>query len=222
MQTISYDDCRHNTVLGCYSCCSIMGIVVGSVVIVTFGSTCGIGYLIVGAVSGATLLLLRQMKVHRDIAKSADLLKHENVQLKSSNEQYNILNQDLEKTNESLEVVCKSLSNDVDDITASIRDIGESTDKFMLRFRSAAEAMKLQNNRHKSLNQQQAKFQLLQICRHFDFDSDFALSKEELDNSFAFFEHTFPGFRLDQLQAALNQGAVTFMQLEKFIPLMDK
>jgi len=169
----------HGTLVGC-GMLSFLGVTSGMLVAFTIGSTCGLGYLLLGLVSGTSFVLIKNMKVSKDLETSVNILQSENVLLQENNEKLNLLSENLQ--------------SDIDIISESIKLVGESTDDFMEKLRTNYEKLKQENDRHKTLNRQQAMYQLMQIFRHFDTNQDFFLNDEELKENEVYIKSMFPKF----------------------------
>lgn len=174
---------KHEATIACCGILSFTGLTAGMVTALTIGSTCGIGYLLLGGVSAASLLLIKNMKVSKDLEDSIGSIKSENDSLKENNKQ--------------LELISEGLQSDVDMISESVKMVGESTKEFMVKLRSNYEKLKQENDRHQTLNRQQAMFQLVQIFKHFDSNQDFTLSEEELKQNEIFLKSMFPNYTFD-------------------------
>lgn len=171
---------KHNaTILSC-GILSFTGLTAGMVTALTIGSTCGLGYLLLGGVSATSLVIIKNMKISKDFEDSVSLLQSENNLLKENNKQ--------------LELISEGLQSDVDMISESVKMVGYSTREFITTLRTNYEKMKQENDRHQRLNRQQGIFQFMQLFKHFDSNHDFTLSEEELKQNEIFFKSIFPNY----------------------------
>ena len=118
----NFEEKKHTATIGCCGILSLTGLVTGMVTAFTIGSTCGIGYLLSGGIAATSLMIIKDMKVSRDLEDSVGLLQSENDQLK--------------ETNKQLELISEELQSDVDLITESVKMVGESTQEFMTKLKA--------------------------------------------------------------------------------------
>jgi len=180
MECPNFEEKKHKATIGCCGILSLTGLVTGMVTALTIGSTCGIGYLLSGGISATSLMIIKNMKVSKDLEDSVFFLQTENDLLKESNKQ--------------LKLISDELQSDVDLITDSVKEIGDSTQEFMTKLRNNYEKLKQENDRHQILNRQQGMFQLMQLFKHFDSNHDFTLSEEELKQNEIYFKSLFPNY----------------------------
>ena len=133
-----------------------------------------------GGVSAASLVIIKNMKISKNLEDSVGLLQSENDMLKENNKQ--------------LKLISEGLQSDVEMISESVKAVGESTQEFMTKLRINYEKLKQENDRHQRLNRQQGMFQLLQIFKHFDANNDFSLSGEELKQNEIYLKSMFPNY----------------------------
>lgn len=176
----NFEEKKHKATIGCCGILSFTGLLTGMVTALTIGSTCGFGYLLSGGISASSLIIIKNMKVSKDLEDSVILLRSENDLLKESNKE--------------LESIAEGLHSDVDMITQSVKMVGESTSEFMTKLRNNYEKLKQENDRHQKLNRQQGMFQLMQLFKHFDTNHDFKLSEEELKQNEIYLKSMFPNY----------------------------
>lgn len=202
----------HSATVGCCGILSITGIVAGAITAVTLGSTCGVGYLLLGGASGASFIIFKNMRIPKELEDSVTMLQTENQVLKQKNDRFQCLNDDLEQNNRELEKIKDGLQSDIEIITESVKIVGESTEEFMEKLKQNYEQLKIENDRHQSLNRQQGMYQLMQLFTHFDSNSDFILSEEELLRNQEFIRSLFP-----QFDTNLFKSQVTFEELARIL-----
>ena len=180
----NFEERKQKATIGCCGLLSVTGFVTGIVTALTIGSTCGIGYLLSGAISTVSLITIKSQrtwrKVSKDLEDSVGLLQSEN--------------ESLIETNKNLETITEGLQLDINIITESVKIVGESTDEFMTKLKSAYDKLKNENDRHHQLNRQQGMFQLMQMFKHFDTNQDFRLSESEIKNNEIYLKAMFPTF----------------------------
>lgn len=190
----NFEEKKHRATVACCGVLSFTGLTAGIVTALTIGSTCGTGYLLLGGVSAASLVIIKNMKISKDLEDSVGLLQSENDTLKENNKQ--------------LELISEGLQSDIDMISESVKMVGESTQEFMTKLRSNYEKLKQENDRHQKLNRQQGMFQLMQLFKHFDANHDFTLSEEELKQNEIYLKSMFPNYTPD-----LFKSDVTYSEL---------
>ena len=116
-----FEENKHKATIACYGMLSFTGLTAGMVTALTIGSTCGMGYLLLGGVSAASLVIITNMKISKDLKDLVGLLQSENYTLKENNKQ--------------LELISEGLQDDVEMITESVKAVGESTEEFMTKLR---------------------------------------------------------------------------------------
>ena len=176
----TFEEKKHKATIACCGVLSFTGLTAGMVTALTIGSTCGTGYLLLGGVSAASLVIIKNMKISKDLENSVVFLQSENDTLKENNKQ--------------LELISEGLQSDVEMITESVKAVGESTQEFMTKLRTNYEKLKQENDRHQRLNRQQGMFQLMQLFKHFDANNDFSLSGEELRQNEIYLKSMFPNY----------------------------
>lgn len=176
----NFEEKKHKATIACCGVLSFTGLTAGMATALTIGSTCGMGYLLLGGVSAASLVIIKNMKISKDLEDSVGLLQSENDMLKENNKQ--------------LELISEGLQSDVEMITESVKAVGESTQDFMIKLRTSYEKLKKENDRHQILNRQQGMFQLMQLFKHFDSNNDFTLSEEELKQNEVYLKSMFPNY----------------------------
>lgn len=176
----NFEEKKHKATIACCGVLSFTGLTAGVVTALTIGSTCGTGYLLLGGVSAASLVIIKNMKISKDLENSVGLLQSENDMLKENNKQ--------------LELISESLQSDVEIISESVKAVGESTQEFMTKLRANYEKLKQENDRHQRLNRQQGMFQLMQLFKHFDSNHDFTLSEDELKQNEIYLKSMFPNY----------------------------
>ena len=183
MNGSGFQERKHNATVGCCAMLSVTSLTAGIVTALTVGSTCGIGYLLSGGISAVSFVIIKNIKVSKDLERSVDVLQSENYLLKENNKH--------------LEMISEELQSDVDIITESVKIVGESTEEFMTKLRTNYEKLKQENDRHQMLNRQQGMFQLMQLFKHFDSNHDFSLSEEELKQNEIYLKSMFPNYTLE-------------------------
>jgi len=178
---------KHKASIACCGVLSFTGLTAGIVTALTIGSTCGTGYLLLGGVSATSLVIIRKMKISKDLEDSVGMLQSENYLLKENNKQ--------------LESISEGLRDDVEMISESVKAVGESTQEFMTKLRTNYEKLKQENDRHQRLNRQQGLFQLMQLFKHFDSNHDFTLSEEELKQNEVYLKSMFPNYTPDSFNS---------------------
>lgn len=201
----------HYAALSCCGCMSVCGIIAGTVTALTLGTVCGIGYLIAGGVSGISVVLIKRLELAKDIEDSLSMLKCENKILTESNQEYNRLNFHLGESITQLEDTKQHLKDDLDMLSESVKIVGETTDEFIEKLKRHYGRLKSENDRHESLNKQQASFQIMQLFKHFDANQDYRLSNKELEMNSTFLKSMFPEFDLGLFDRHSN--GITFEQL---------
>ena len=181
---------KYKATIACCGIVSFTGLTAGVVTALAVGSTCGLGYLLLGVFSAASLVIIKNMKVSKDLENSVDLLQSENDLLKENNKQ--------------LELISEELKSDVDIITESVKIAGESTQEFMTKLRNNYEKLKQENERHQKLNRQQGMFQLMQLFKHFDSNQDFTLSEEELKQNEIYLKSMFPNYTAEMFDSSVT------------------
>jgi hypothetical protein len=194
MDCPNFEEKKHRVTMFCCGMLSFTGLTTGIVTALTIGSTCGTGYLLLGGVSATSLVIIRKMKISKDLEDSVVLLQSENDVLKENNKQ--------------LELISESLQSDVEIISESVKMVGESTQDFMRKLKTNYEKLKQENDRHQILNRQQAMIQLMQLFKHFDADNDFSLNDEELRQNEIYLKSLFPNYTPE-----LFDGNVTYSDL---------
>lgn len=197
--------------LGCYGIIAVTGVLAGVVAALTMGSACATGYLLASLVSGISLLVIKKMKVSKDLEDSVTSLQSENNTLKEVNNNFQELNSDLKANNKDLEEIKTDLEHDINIVTESVKLVGESTGEFMTKLKRTHERLKSENDRHQQLNRQQGMFQIMQLFKDFDSDADFTLSANELRLNEHYLKTMFPNSRFEV------PGTISFMTFEELV-----
>lgn len=174
------EDTRYKATIGCCGILSFTGLTAGMVTAFTLGSICGTGYLLLGGVSAASLVIIKNMKFSKHLQDSLNYLHDQNLSLKENNK--------------NLEMISEGLQADIDLITESIKLVGDTTHDFVSKLRTHHEKLKQENDRHKALNRQQGMLFLMDIFKHFDSNQDFSLSTEELKQNEIYLKSMFPNY----------------------------
>jgi hypothetical protein len=62
-----FQERKHNATVGCCAMLSMTSLTAGIVTALTVGSTCGIGYLLSGGISAVSFIIIKNMKVSRNL-----------------------------------------------------------------------------------------------------------------------------------------------------------
>ena len=196
-----FQERKHNATVGCCAMLSMTSLTAGIVTALTVGSTCGIGYLLSGGISAVSFIIIKNMKVSRNLEVTVDVLQSENDLLKENNKH--------------LEMISEELQSDVEIITESVKMVGESTTEFMTKLRNNYEKLKQENDRHQKLNRQQGMFQLMQLFKHFDKNQDFRLSEEELEQNEIYLKSMFPNYDSNMFKSSVSYSELCDALLPK-------
>ena len=204
--------------LGCYGIVAVTGLLAGAVTALTMGSACATGYLLASLVSAISFLVMKKMKVSKDLEDSVTSLQSENNTLKEVNDNFQEINGDLKANNEKLEEIKNDLENDINIVSESVRLVGESTGDFMKKLKGTYEKLKSENDRHQQLNRQQGMFQIMQLFKDFDSNADFTLSATELKQNEHYLKKMFPH---SHLQVSNTGSVMTFEELVNLLLPLD-
>ena len=204
--------------LGCYGIVAVTGLLAGAVTALTMGSACATGYLLASLVSAISFLVMKKMKVSKDLEDSVTSLQSENNTLKEVNDNFQELNGDLKANNEKLEEIKNDLENDINIVSESVKLVGESTSEFMTKLKRTHERLKSENDRHQQLNRQQGMFQIMQLFKDFDSNADFTLSANELRMNEHYLKKMFPNSRFE---VPGTDSVMTFEELVNFLLPID-
>ena len=196
-----FQERKHNATVGCCAMLSMTSLTAGIVTALTIGSTCGIGYLLSGGISAVSFIIIKNMKVSRNLEVTVDVLQSENDLLKENNKH--------------LEMISEELQSDVEIITESVKMVGESTTEFMTKLKNNYEKLKQENDRHQKLNRQQGMFQLMQLFKHFDKNQDFRLSEEELEQNEIYLKSMFPNYDSNMFNSSVSYSELCDALLPK-------
>lgn len=203
--------------IACYSTIALSGVIIGLTLSIAQGIECGAGYLALAGVSATSAVLVKQLQLMRDISASASMLQQENEKLSLANCRHTELNGRLQQANTKLEAITVHLQEEIDAVLECVQLAGKNSHDFMEELMRIHSKIKHENSIHSELNNQQARFQLLQLFRHFDRNSDFALSLEEMEGSITFLQSVFPNFDMERLRDKLHTSSVSFDDMLHFL-----
>ena len=217
MITVCPKRMRDRAVDGGFGCAAVVGVVLGTTTAVVSDLFCGSGYMLAGGISLLSMLMIRNLRVARDLSQSVERIEAENMELRASNLKYTEENGKLTESNRMLHVVSQQLDSDVEMLTSSMKIAGESRRTFMDKLRATHLALREENEKHRALNVQQGRLQLLQLFRHFDTNSDLEMDQMEVQRAIGFLRHAFPSLDVDALIAASREGSITYEQLQSTV-----
>jgi len=200
-----------------FGCIAITGVVLGTVTMVVSDAFCGTGYVVAGGVSCIAFLMIRNLRVARDLSESVQDIEMENLALRESNEQFSNENERLAATNQTLKALSNELDEDLDILSDTLKVAGENRKNFMSKLRAVHLALQNENETHRTLNVQQSKLQLLQLFQHFDRNSTLTLDASELAQAIAYIKNVFPNVDEDQLLQLSMEKEVDFSKLQSIL-----
>ena len=160
------------------------------------------GYMLTGIFSGISLCSIRRMRLRASLQTSVNTLKEENEELKEHND-------DLKENIGELEVISKTLTNDLTILKETIGIFGENSDEIIEKLREVYNNLKYENKLQSSINENSVYLHILDIIRHYDKDSEFILTAENLDNARHVLINAFPNLDYESLKKKLKNNRIT-------------
>lgn len=186
-----------------------------------------IGYILSAIFSFISFLTIRRMRLRAALEKSVNVLKKENDELKENNEELKDNIDDLEDNNEELkenindlQTVRNKLNEDLISLKETIGVFGDNSDEIINNLTTVYNNLKSQNEIHANINKNTIYLHILNVIKHYDVNSDFVLSQDELENAKETLLMSFPNLNYEQLKAKISNNKITAANIADSITLL--
>ena len=186
-----------------------------------------IGYILSAIFSFISFLTIRRIRLRAALEKSVNVLKKENDELKENNEELKENIDDLEDNNEELkenindlQTVRNKLNEDLISLKETIGVFGDNSDEIINNLTNVYNNLKSQNEIHANINKNTVYLHILNVIKHYDVNSDFVLSQDELENAKETLLMSFPNLNYEQLKAKISNNKITAANIADSITLL--
>lgn len=192
---------------------SICSFGVGCITWVIIDNITGTGYILSGIFSSISLVTIKKMRLRATLQKSVNVLQEENDELKENNDE-------LKENIDDLEVVQKTLSEDLIILKRTIGIFGKNSEEIMNNLKEIYNNLKKENDIQANLNKNSIYLHILHIIRHYDENSDFILTKEDLNKAKTTLLNAFPNLDYNNLTKQIKNNKITASLILENITLL--
>ncbi len=166
---------------------------------------CGVGYLLSGLLSIYSFRVVKKGRLNIAIKKSINVLQSENDELKENND-------DLKSNIYLLESVQKNLESDIDVFKKTIGVFGSESEDILNNLKDSYNKYKIQNDRQSKISDNLVYLNILDVIKHFDENTDYHLSPDELENAKEILKNNFPNLNYEKLKKIEKVSAKTILE----------